>query len=84
MWSSQANDRKLSPEELLKALQAPLFIAYAVVTLSAMCMLANLSRTRYGDRFVAVDLSLCALAGGLTVLATKSISSFLNLLFLDA
>lgn len=47
-----------------------------------MSCLAYLSRTKWGDRYVLVDLSLCALAGAFTVLSTKAISGFLNLYFL--
>lgn len=48
-----------------------------------MSLLGWLSQTRYGDKFVLIDLSLCALAGAFTVLSTKALSSFLNLMFLD-
>lgn len=105
-----------------------MFIAYSATSLVAICVLAGLSQTKYGDRFVLIDLTLCALAGkstppvpsppfspaplsayaripsgvgtdliceraclpsacvdtgSFTVLSTKAISSFLNLMFLD-
>lgn len=71
-----------TPEEFLSAISRPLFIAYAVISCASMAVLAYLSRTKLGDQYVLVDLALCALAGAFTVLSTKAISSFLNLLFL--
>ncbi|GAA5920095.1 hypothetical protein JCM1841_004094 [Sporobolomyces salmonicolor] len=83
VYASRSNDRKPTPDEFLEAIARPLFIAYAVVSCAAMAVLAYFSNTRWGDRFVLVDLSLCALAGAFTVLSTKALSSFLNLMFLD-
>lgn len=81
---SKSSDTKLDPDQMLQAVRQPLFIAYALTSITAMSVLAYFSQTRHGDRHVMIDLSLCALAGGLTVLSTKALSSFLNLLFLDA
>lgn len=112
------NDLQLTPRQFLKAISRLLFIAYSATSLVAIIVLAWLSRTKYGDRFVLIDLVLCALAGpsvrlhitlafgsffrgicldlheelismlvrrtgSFTVLSTKAISSFLNLMFLD-
>jgi len=71
-----------TPDEFLSAISRPPFIAYAGVSTVAIAVLAHLSRTKLGDRYVLIDLSLCALAGAFTVLSTKAISSFVNLLFL--
>ncbi|GAA6036204.1 hypothetical protein JCM8097_006834 [Rhodosporidiobolus ruineniae] len=79
VYSSRSSDKKPTPDEFLTAISRPLFIAYAIISLLLMLCLAYLSRTKYGDRFVLVDLSLCALAGAFTVLSTKAISSFINL-----
>ncbi|TKA54756.1 hypothetical protein B0A53_02565 [Rhodotorula sp. CCFEE 5036] len=83
VYASHSNDTKLTPHQFLKAISRPLFIAYSATSLVAIILLAWLSRTKYGDRFVLIDLVLCALAGSFTVLSTKAISSFLNLMFLD-
>ncbi|GAA5883960.1 hypothetical protein JCM3774_000881, partial [Rhodotorula dairenensis] len=84
VYASHSNDTKPTPKQFLKAVSRPLFIAYSATSLVAICVLAWLSQTKYGDRFVLIDLTLCALAGSFTVLSTKAISSFLNLMFLDA
>ncbi|GAA5876915.1 hypothetical protein JCM1840_002702 [Sporobolomyces johnsonii] len=83
VYASRSNDKKPTPDEFLEAISRPLFIAYAVISCAAMAVLAYFSNTRWGDRFVLIDLSLCALAGAFTVLSTKALSSFLNLMFLD-
>ncbi|BGP51454.1 hypothetical protein JCM10450v2_007396 [Rhodotorula kratochvilovae] len=82
VYASRSNDKKLTPDEFVEAISRPLFIAYAVLSTVCMSTLAYLSQTKLGDRYVLIDLSLCALAGAFTVLSTKAISSFLNLLFL--
>lgn len=46
-------------------------------------ILLGLSRTRAGDRYVAVDIGLCAFCGGFTVLSVKAFSSFLTQNFVD-
>ncbi|GAA5931142.1 uncharacterized protein JCM15063_002556 [Sporobolomyces koalae] len=84
VYASRSSDTKITPSDLLLAFRQPLFIAYTVVSCVAMAGLAWLSQTRLGDKFVLIDLSLCALAGSFTVLSTKALSSFLNLMFLDA
>ncbi|GAA6056380.1 hypothetical protein JCM3770_005980 [Rhodotorula araucariae] len=82
VYASRSNDKKLTPDEFVKAVSRPLFIAYAVFSMCSMSALGYLSQTKLGDRYILIDLSLCALAGAFTVLSTKAISSFLNLLFL--
>ncbi|GAA5853053.1 hypothetical protein JCM9279_003796 [Rhodotorula babjevae] len=82
VYASRSNDQKPTPDEFLSAISRPLFIAYACASAVTMAVLAHLSRTKLGDRYVLIDLSLCALAGAFTVLSTKAVSSFLNLLFL--
>ncbi|BGP19808.1 hypothetical protein JCM10213v2_007939 [Rhodosporidiobolus nylandii] len=79
VYASRSSDKKPTPDELLAAISRPLFIVYASISSAAIAFLAYLSRTKWGDRFVIIDLSLCALAGAFTVLSTKALSSFLNL-----
>ncbi|BGO95244.1 hypothetical protein NBRC10512v2_007047 [Rhodotorula toruloides] len=84
VYASRQRDVKLTPSEFVEAISRPLFIAYAAVCAAGMSALAYFSRTKAGDRFVLVDLSLCAIAGAFTVLSAKALSSFLNLIFLDS
>ncbi|ORY72881.1 magnesium transporter NIPA-domain-containing protein, partial [Leucosporidium creatinivorum] len=83
VYASKSNDKKLYPDEIIAAITAPLFLVYSAVCIAAIIVLINLSRTRYGDKWVMIDLGICALSGGFTVLATKAFSSFLTLIFLD-
>jgi len=46
-------------------------------------VLAGLSEGRFGRRVVFVDVGLCAIFGGFTVLATKAISTLLALEWWD-
>lgn len=41
-------------------------------------LLLGLSRTKAGEKYLAIDLGICALCGGFTVLSTKAFSSFLT------
>ncbi|KAK4051476.1 hypothetical protein OIO90_004690 [Microbotryomycetes sp. JL221] len=84
VYSSKSSDKQLFPGEVLAAITTPLFLGYAGGSILCIGILAYLSRTRFGDRFVLIDLGICALSGGFTVLSTKAISSFLTLLFVDA
>ncbi|GAA5829731.1 hypothetical protein JCM5353_005211 [Sporobolomyces roseus] len=83
VYASRSSDKKITPKELVSAISQPLFIAYTVLSCILMSLLGYLSQTRLGDKFVLIDLTLCALAGAFTVLSTKALSSFLNLMFLD-
>ena len=50
-----------------------------------MSLLITLSRSpRYGGRFIVIDIGVCALFGGYTVLSTKALSSLLSTMFLNA
>ena len=43
-----------------------------------------ISRTRAGDKYLAVDILVTALCGGFTVLSTKAFSGFITKDFVDA
>jgi hypothetical protein len=65
--------RQLYPEEIIAALTAPLFLVYSAVCVAAIIALVNLSRTRYGDKWVMIDLGICALSvSGLASMALPS------------
>lgn len=84
VYASKNSDKQLYPDEMLHAIAHPAFIGYSITCAVLLVLLGALSRTKYGDRFLMIDLGVCALAGGFTVLSTKAISSFLSLIFLDA
>ncbi|GAA93742.1 uncharacterized protein L969DRAFT_42854 [Mixia osmundae IAM 14324] len=81
--SSQSSEQKLSPDELKRAIRGVGFIVYAIVSLVLIGILSFLSTRPVADRWIIIDVGLCALIGGFTVLTTKAISSFLNIIFLD-
>lgn len=54
-----------------------------VTPLPSVRFLITLSHTRIGDKYLAIDILITALAGGFTVLSTKAFSSFLTKSFLD-
>jgi len=78
VYASRSSDVKITPSQLIKKLSQPLFLLYSILSIVFMILLTFLSQTKYGDRFVLIDLILCALAGSFTVLSTKALSSFLN------
>lgn len=63
---------QLFPDEVLAAISTPLFIAYAAFSVVALVVLAKLSRTRYGDRLVMIDVGICAVAGALQVFSSAA------------
>jgi hypothetical protein len=42
-----------------------------------------LSESKYGERLIGIDIGVCALFGGYTVLSTKALSSLLSTIFLE-
>lgn len=74
--------RQLNPDQLLHAIVQPVFIAYLVITLVLVVPLILLSRSHYGDKYILIDLGVCCIAGGYTVLSTKALSSLLSTMFL--
>ncbi|KZT62885.1 DUF803-domain-containing protein [Calocera cornea HHB12733] len=77
--SSESNDIRFSPEGLLKAILQPGFIAYTIIYIISGSCLIYLSNKEFGKKHVLVDMGLCALFGGFTVLSTKGVSSMLTL-----
>ena len=66
-------------ESLIVALKQPLFIAYSILSLVGSIFLAIISEGNRGCEWVWVDVGLCAIFGGYTVLATKGLSTLLSL-----
>lgn len=79
VFSSKQSDATLDPDELLKAILRPEFLAYTCIVIVLVISLAYVSSTSLGDRYILLDLGVCALLGGFTVLSTKGLSSLLSL-----
>lgn len=77
--SATTDSPRLDPSGLLKALQRPSFIVYTIIYILSALLLAFLSERDIGRRVVFVDVGLCALFGGFTVLSTKALSTLLTL-----
>ncbi|KAH7887889.1 magnesium transporter NIPA-domain-containing protein [Phlebopus sp. FC_14] len=68
----------LTQDALIDAITQRSFIIFSIVYLALAVILAGLSESRAGKRLVVVDVGLCAIFGGFTVLATKAISTLLT------
>ncbi|KAJ7638641.1 DUF803-domain-containing protein [Roridomyces roridus] len=80
--ASNASDTRLDPDALLKAITRTPFLIYSGTYIIGICILAFLSET-IGKQSVFVDVGLCALFGGFTVLSTKAVSTLLTMEFLE-
>lgn len=80
--STPRSTQAFSPAQLQEALSQVTFIVYVSLCLVAVVVLVILSSSRYAERFIAIDVGLCAILGGFTVLSTKALSSLLNQMFL--
>ncbi|GAK64072.1 DUF803 domain membrane protein [Moesziomyces antarcticus] len=78
VFSSKQNDVRLDPTQLLQAIKRLEFVIYSAVSVSSGVLLAFLSTTSLGDRWVLIDVGTCAIFGGFTVLSTKGISSLIS------
>ncbi|KAJ6509965.1 DUF803-domain-containing protein [Mycena vitilis] len=77
--ASNASDTRLDPDALLVAISQLPFIVYTCVYAVGMVVLSILSERKAGKQHVFVDVGLCALFGGFTVLSTKAISTLLTM-----
>lgn len=78
VFSSKQNDPTLTPDQLLQAILRTEFIVYVCIVVALIALLVWASSTSWGDRYIMVDVGVCALFGGFTVLSTKGLSSFLS------
>ncbi|KAG2219930.1 hypothetical protein INT45_010444 [Circinella minor] len=76
--STKHRETKLSPELVAAALMQPRSIVFYFVTGALIVFLTVLS-PKYGSKNILIDLGLVALYGAYTVIATKSLSSMLNI-----
>ncbi|UZJ53122.1 hypothetical protein CBS101457_002442 [Exobasidium rhododendri] len=77
VFSSKQSDATLNPEELWHALCRKSFIAYVITSVTLAALLAWGSTTVHGQRWILLDVGVCAVLGGFTVLSTKGLSSLL-------
>ncbi|KAH9894380.1 DUF803-domain-containing protein [Cubamyces lactineus] len=81
--SANPSDTRLDPEALRKAISQRPFEVYAIVYIAGIVILSGLSEGAAGRRWVYIDVGLCALFGGFTVLSTKAVSTLLTLEWLQ-
>ncbi|KAH8830699.1 DUF803-domain-containing protein [Flagelloscypha sp. PMI_526] len=77
--SSQEGDPRLNPSQLIAAISRTPFVLYTIIYVVFIALLATFSEMDFGKRFVFIDVGICALFGGFTVLSTKAISSLLTM-----
>jgi hypothetical protein len=70
---------RLNPEQLVDAILQTPFLIYAGCYVVAAIILGALSHGRLGLTYVFIDVGLCALFGGFTVLSTKALSTLITL-----
>ncbi|KAF5333466.1 hypothetical protein D9611_002306 [Ephemerocybe angulata] len=81
--ASNASDTRLDADGLLRAvLQIP-FMVFSIVYVVGAIVLAGLSESSLGRRWPVIDVGLCALFGGFTVLSTKALSTLLTIHWLE-
>ncbi|KAG0147437.1 hypothetical protein CROQUDRAFT_656182 [Cronartium quercuum f. sp. fusiforme G11] len=81
--STSYNSQSFDPHQLLKAISQIPFIIYVCLCILVMTLLGILSNSNYAQRFIVIDLGICCILGGFTVLSTKALSSLLNQMFLE-
>ncbi|TBU39156.1 magnesium transporter NIPA-domain-containing protein [Dichomitus squalens] len=77
--STDPSDTRLDPKGLIAAITTRPFEIYAVTYAVGIVILSGLSEGPAGKRYVFVDVGLCALFGGFTVLSTKAVSTLLTM-----
>ncbi|KAF8351281.1 magnesium transporter NIPA-domain-containing protein [Amanita rubescens] len=75
--ASNGSESQMDPETLIHAVTKLPFIVYSAIYAGGASVLATLSHGKVGQTWVFVDVGLCALFGGFTVLSTKAISTLL-------
>nr|XP_018260091.1 uncharacterized protein I303_07008 [Kwoniella dejecticola CBS 10117]OBR82249.1 hypothetical protein I303_07008 [Kwoniella dejecticola CBS 10117] len=78
VWSSNGSNPRLNPDQLISALKRIPFIVYTILTIVLLVTLILLSNSSYGHRYLLIDIGVCTLFGGYTVLSTKALSSLLS------
>ncbi|KAG9127841.1 hypothetical protein FRC07_008484 [Ceratobasidium sp. 392] len=87
VYASQSSSPRIDPDALIYYLTRVPFLIWAALNVVAIISLSVMSAQRdklerrgwvRGDRWALVDVGLCALFGGFTVLSTKAVSSLLS------
>ncbi|KAK0206258.1 magnesium transporter NIPA-domain-containing protein [Desarmillaria ectypa] len=81
--ASSSSDIRLDPDALMKAISQTPFIVYSCIYAAGSIILSILSEGPLGRRWVTIDVGLCALFGGFTVLSTKAISTLLTMQWIE-
>lgn len=63
VFSSKESNARLGPGQLIHSIKRKEFLIYSIVTISCAIILMGLSRTRLAERFVLIDVGVCALFG---------------------
>ncbi|KAI9893117.1 MAG: hypothetical protein M1814_000665 [Vezdaea aestivalis] len=79
--SASSSEAKFGPDQIWDAISRWEFLLYMGITAVLIIGLVWLSRKRYAEEMILIDLGLVGLFGGYTVLATKGISSLLSFTF---
>lgn len=82
--SSNASDSRLDPQQLIEAIKQTPFLIYAGCYIGGAIILATLSHGKLGRTYVFIDVGLCALFGGFTVLSTKALSTIITMKWYEA
>ncbi|KAF8528975.1 magnesium transporter NIPA-domain-containing protein [Hysterangium stoloniferum] len=77
--AGKLSDVQLDPEGLIRAISRKPFVIYAIINTTLMIIFVILSASSASTEWVFIDVGLCALFGGFTVLATKALSTLLTL-----
>ncbi|KZW04038.1 DUF803-domain-containing protein [Exidia glandulosa HHB12029] len=78
--AAKTSDLRLDPEALLEAIQQRMFVIYSGICVAVVIPLVWLSGRGAGEEWIGVDIGICALFGGFTVLSTKAISTLVSML----
>ncbi|KAF8974374.1 magnesium transporter NIPA-domain-containing protein [Flammula alnicola] len=81
--ASNASDTRLDPDGLLRAISQLPFLVYSCVYVAGAIILATLSEGAIGKKWVFIDIGLCSIFGGFTVLSTKALSTLLTLQWIE-
>jgi hypothetical protein len=79
--STNTAEPTLSVDDIINALSQLSFLIYFICTMSILGVLLTYSNTKYGKRYILIDLSIASIIGGYTVLSIKALSSLLKLEF---
>jgi drug/metabolite transporter (DMT)-like permease len=63
VFASRDSDVRLGPDGLLHAIMRKEFVAYSITACALGAVLASMSRTKWGERFVLIDIGVCAIFG---------------------